>query len=467
MLDFSNFKGNKDFLPFFEEISKIPRGSGNTEGIADFLVAFAKERGLFSYRDASDNVIIKKAGAAGFENAPAVILQGHTDMVIATEPGVTRDLTREGVEIYIDGDFLRARGTTLGADNGIAVAYMLALLDSKDIPHPPIEAVFTSDEEIGLIGAAALDASLLSGKLMINLDSDEENVFIAGCAGGTRIDMTLDCKSEKKSEYGRLIISGLRGGHSGTEINGTRVNAIKLLCDIIPDGALIGEIMGGNADNAIPRYAECKLYFANGIEENIKKALITHKENENNISITYEKKKGECSFFCERDSARLLTLIRELPCGVISMDTDIGLPRTSMNVGIIESGEDFATLSVSLRSSAGSEKEALAKRVLEAAKKAAAKTKRHGDYPGWEYSKESKIRELVCLEYERLFGKKAEVVTIHAGLECGLFSDKIQGLDCISLGPIAYDIHTPAERLSITSAIRVYKLLCEVLSNFK
>ena len=212
MLDFSKFGGRCEFFPFFEEISKIPRGSGNTKKIADYLELFAKERGLFCYRDSSDNVVIKKGGTAGLENTAAVILQGHTDMVIATEPDISHDITKYGVDIYIDGDFLKARGSTLGADNGVAVAYMLALLDSKDIIHPPIEAVFTSDEEIGLIGAAALDASVLSGKAMINLDSDEEGIFIAGCAGGLRTDITLSYESVKADEYLEIIISGLRGG---------------------------------------------------------------------------------------------------------------------------------------------------------------------------------------------------------------------------------------------------------------
>lgn len=467
MLDFSSFNDKTEFLSFFEEISKIPRGSGSTGKIADYLVAFAKERGLFSYRDTADNVIIKKPCTPGFENVPALILQGHTDMVIATEPGVTRDLTREGVDIYIDGEFLKARGSTLGADNGIAVAYMLALLDSKDIPHPTLEAVFTSDEEIGLLGAAALDTSVLSGKVMINLDSDEESVFIAGCAGGTRIDMSMKCASEKTSDCYKLTVSGLRGGHSGTEINNGRINAIKLLADIIPDGARIGEISGGNADNAIPRYAECKISHTDVIEENISRALINFSKAENNISITYEKADGESSLFTVDDSARIINLIRELPSGVISMNSDINLPETSMNIGIVESGEDFARVSVSLRSSKESEKADLAERVTKTAEKFGSQTNRYGDYPGWEYSKNSKIREVLCASYEKLFGKKAEVVIIHAGLECGLFSDKIPGLDCVSMGPIAYDIHTPKERLSIPSSIRVYKLLCETLSNYK
>ena len=313
MLDFSNFAGEKAFFPFFEEISQIPRGSGNTEKIADYLVRFANDRSLECHRDSYNNVVIKKGGTLGLENSPAVILQGHTDMVLAKDEGVNRDLDKEGVEIYIDGDFLKARGTTLGADNGIAVAYMLAILDSKELTHPPIEAVFTSDEEIGLIGAEGLDASLLSGKTMFNLDSDEESVFIAGCAGGTRIDMKMPCKSIKTSGAGKLTVSGLTGGHSGTEINKGRVNAIKLLSEIIPNAAMIGNIKGGNADNAIARYAECAISNAEGIEENIKNALLKYKATENNISITYEKVDGEQSLFTVEDSARILDLIKSTP----------------------------------------------------------------------------------------------------------------------------------------------------------
>ena len=465
MLDFSKFDGNKDFFPFFEEISRIPRGSGNTEKIADYLVIFAEKRNLVCHRDSYNNVIMKKNGTSGLENTPAVILQGHTDMVIAADEGVTRDLSKEGVELCIDGDFLKANGTTLGADNGIAVAYMLALLDSKDIPHPPIEAVFTSDEEIGLIGAAELDTSLLSGKTMINLDSDEESVFIAGCAGGTRIDMTMDCKSESIKGYKKITVSGLRGGHSGTEINNGRINAIKLLSEIIPDGAMIGDVKGGNADNAIPRFAECKISTDADIEKNINSALIKYKEEEKNISITCVYESSETSLFSPKDSKRLLSLIKEEPYGVISMNNDINLPETSMNIGIIESTDSSATLSVSLRSSKNAEKDSLAKKVIEIAESHGCKTNRYGDYPGWEYKKDSKIRDVLSASYKKLFGKEATVVTIHAGLECGLFSDKICGLDCVSMGPIAYDIHTPKERLSISSAIRVYRLLCEALSN--
>ena len=247
MLDYTKFVGAESVFRYFDEISKIPRGSGNTEKIADYLVSFANEHRLFYTRDNTGNVIIKKNATRGYQSRPSVILQGHTDMVIAVDPDVSRDMLSFGPSIYVDGDFLKAEGTTLGADNGIAVAYMLAVLDSDTLRHPAIEAVFTADEEIGLIGAGNIDTSLLYSKTMINLDSDDEGVFIAGCAGGVRADITLPVLSKPCDYAARLVVSGLRGGHSGVEINDGRVNAISLLFDLIPDGASIGEIKGGNA----------------------------------------------------------------------------------------------------------------------------------------------------------------------------------------------------------------------------
>ena len=468
MLDFSKFDGRYEFFSFFEEISKIPRGSGNTKKIADYLELFAKERGLFCYRDSSDNVVIKKSGTVGFEGTAPVILQGHTDMVIATEPDIPHDITKDGVDIYIDGDFLKARGSTLEADNGVAVAYMLALLDSRDIPHPPIEAVFTSDEEIGLIGAAALDASVLSGKAMINLDSDEEGIFIAGCAGGLRTDITLSYESVQADEHLEIIISGLRGGHSGGEINKGRVNAIRLLGEIIPDGIPFGEIKGGTADNAIADFCSFKAYPSDKLLENIENALKKHSAAEPGLKIECAQKNCGASLISAEDSVKLLTLLRDLPCGVVAMNRSMPhLVETSMNFGIIETRDNAVTLSVSMRSSDNDEKAKLKERVVRISENCGAKTISYGDYPGWKYREESKLRDTFSLYYEKLFGKTAKTVTIHAGLECGIFSDKIEDLDCISLGPLAYDIHTPKERLSISSAIRVYKLLCEVLSNYK
>ena len=468
MLDFSKFEGDKSFFPFFEEISKIPRGSGHCEKIADYLVEFASKRHLFSYRDGYNNVVIKKPATKGYEKAPTVILQGHTDMVITKKADCETNIERDGVSLYIDGDFLRARGTTLGADNGIAVAYMLAILDSDSLSHPSVEAVFTADEEIGLIGAGGLDASALSGNTMLNLDTDSEGILIAGCAGGIRLDMTAKLNSVTEKEHLFLEISGLLGGHSGGEITSGRINAIKLLSEIVPEGSMIGDVRGGNADNAIPSYASCKLSADADISERVSEALKNLSEKEKGLKITVKNVNEPCNLFTKEDSARILALIRREHYGPIEMNEDIPtLPETSMNLGIIKTEGDSVTLTASIRSASETKKRAAAQNAEKLAEELGFFTAESGAYPGWEFKKNSPIRDAVSQAFEKLYGKKAKTIIIHAGLECGLFSGKIENLDCVSTGPTAYDIHTPEERLLIPSAIRFWKLLLEVLKNFK
>ena len=456
----------------FEEISKIPRGSGNTKAIADYLVKFAKDRGLEYYRDESDNVVIKKAASAGYESRPTVILQGHTDMVLASSDGSTAKIENEGVTLLVDGDFIHADGTTLGADDGVAVAYALALLDSKDIPHPKIEAVFTSDEETGLIGAAALDCSVLEGKILINIDSDDEGIFTAGCAGGRRVDITLPVKRNSVSgDKFTIIIDGLKGGHSGVDINKRRTNASKRIAEYISsiDGVRLISLSGGIADNAIPSMAEADFVCDLSIDEihlltdKIKASISEEAEKEN---ITVIKSGKAESAVTEADTEKILALIKELPSGIINMSEDVeGQVETSLNLGIMKLSEDFLDLSFSLRSSKNEKKQALSERIEGVAKSFGATVKSHGDYPGWDYKKDSHLRDTICRVYLEKYGKEAKVITIHAGLECGLFSDKIPELDCISMGPDAYDIHTPDERLSISSTVRVFEFILDLLKN--
>lgn len=469
-----NLEGSnaREVFRFFYEISKIPRGSGNTEGIADYLTQFAKAKGLEFYRDGFDNVIIKKPGTLGYEKKPAIILQGHTDMVLQKADGITWDMEKKGVEPILDGDFIKAEGTTLGADDGIAVAYALALLDSSDIPHPPIEAVFTSDEEIGLIGAEALDCSRLAGKMMINLDSDEEGVFIAGCAGGRRIDISLPISYEQADENKyTLIIDGLLGGHSGVMINKGRTNAIKRLCEYLSsfgDIRLIS-ISGGVADNAIPPSAAAEfvsplnLNELSEIADRLKKSLDEDSEKEN-ITLALAGKANRV--MTAKSSENLISLINNIPYGVIKMSEEIpDMTETSINLGIISTDGLRVNITTALRSSKDDEKERLAARVKEIGARYSADINEHGDYPGWEYKKDSHLRDIMCEIYRNMYNKDPSVVTIHAGLECGLFSMKIEGLDCISMGPLAYDIHTPDERLSVSSTERVWEYLKEVLEN--
>ena len=471
MIDFSEFKNAESVFKYFLEISKIPHGSGNTALIADYLVAFAKERRLEHYRDEANNVIIKKPATAGFESRPTVIIQGHTDMVAEKLPNSAKNMETEGLEVYRDGDFLRAAGTTLGGDDGVAVAYCLALLDSTDIPHPPIEALFTSDEEIGLIGAGALDTSKLDGKIMINVDSDDEGIFTVGCAGGVRNDVTLKISvAPSNDKKYKLTVSGLLGGHSGVEIDRGRANAIKLLaatvCDM--DNVRIHSINGGNADNAIPR--ECTALFttSDDAEKWVSFARSacakTYAESDPDIQFTLEEANFTGDPLDKDSTEKLLAVINDTPSGVIAMSREIeGLPESSQNIGIVKIDDGFFKMTVSVRSAKSAEKAALASKISNTAKKYGADYSSRGDYPAWEYKPDSLIRDVCCKVFRDMYAKDASVITIHAGLECGIFSDKIDGLDCISLGPDNYDIHTTEEHLSISSTARVWDFLQRVL----
>lgn len=459
---------------FFLEISEIPRGSGNTAPIADYLVNFAKERGLYVRRDSADNVIIRKAATEGYERRPTVIFQGHTDIVAEKLQTLDKDMTREGVEVYRDGDFLRARGTTLGGDDGVALAYALAVLDSTDIPHPEFEAIFTSDEEVGLLGAVALDTSDIRGRMMINIDSDDEGVFTVGCAGGMRVDLSLSTKREacEGTRY-KITVSGLLGGHSGVEIDRGRENAIKILGETLAslgDKIRLISLSGGNADNAIPRECEATVVASTPIN-NDELSLIESIRNkyiktENDIMITVCECNGDVLALDEESTRAAVSLITSEPSGVIAMSEDIpGLVETSLNMGIARLTEGELSLSFSIRSAKAAEKAALGERVRAIAAKHGAASSEHGSYPAWEYRKVSPLRDTMCRVYEKMYGKAPTVVTIHAGLECGIFSDKIEGLDCVSIGPDNFDIHTTEEHLSISSTERVWDYLKEVLKN--
>ena len=469
MLSIPEYKSAERVFHYFEEISKIPHGSGDTDKIAEYLVNFANERGLFVKRDSANNVIIRKNATRGYTDRPTVIIQGHIDMVLAKTADCTKDLSVEGIEMYRDGDFIKAKGTTLGGDDGVAVAYALALLESDDIPHPELEIVMTSDEEIGLLGATALDTSELHGKVMLNIDSDDENIFTAGCAGGMRIDAKISARTEKKVTDGiKITISGFKGGHSGSHIRFPHANAIKALGEVMATlGGEVGALSGGNADNAIPRNAECVIYGTDAEAAKAAAAAIIEKYREVEPEGKYEITEGvEAEVYSKEVSGRIAELICEEPNGVVAMSEEIpGQVETSLNMGILECDGTGVTVSFSLRSSKGAKKAELATRVTKIAESKGAECDAHGAYPGWEYRKESPLRDTICEVYKRMYGKDAKVVTIHAGLECGIFSDKIEGLDCISMGPNCYDIHTTEERLSISSAARVWEFLKEVLKS--
>ena len=472
MLNISEYENIKGVIRHFESISKIPHGSGNTQAIADYLVSFAKERGLDFYRDGADNVVIRKPATRGYEDRPAVIFQGHLDMVEARTDDCTVDMKTEGLELYRDGDFLRARGTTLGGDDGVALAYAMEVLDDDSIEHPDFEAVFTSDEEIGLIGAVALAPEAVKGRLLINIDSDAEGVFTVGCAGGVRSDISLPVERREcdESVYA-LSVSGFRGGHSGVEIDKGRENAIKALATMlgaVPDLKIL-DISGGNADNAIPRSAQCR--FASSLdlatlERLFGERLKAYKDKEPEAAIAVAESTKDKAPLTLNCSLGLVELLMALPSGVVAMSADIqGLVETSLNMGILELGDSRAEISFSVRSAKGAEKEKLCRTLAAISAKYGADYSERGVYPAWEYRADSHLRDVMQGVYEEMYGRRPEVIIIHAGLECGIFSEKLEGLDCVSIGPDNFDIHTTEERLSLSSMSRVWEFLKAVLKN--
>ncbi len=457
---------------FFEEISAVPRGSGKTDGIARFCTDFAEKRGLEYSRDEYNNVVIRKPGSKGRENEAPVILQGHTDMVWEKDEGVDFDFETQGLRLAVDGDMLFAEGTTLGGDDGIAVAMCFAILDDDSLSHPPLEVILTSDEEIGMPGAAAFDTSAVKGKRMINLDSEAEGILWVSCAGGARADIELPVKKVNNTlpAY-RFILSGFEGGHSGTEIDKGHANAAveagKLLEKICENTqAFPAEFTGGKMDNAITREASFVLCsdkdisgFAEAFEEEIKKAYPAEK---NARVVCRKTNSGFC--FDKASSEKLIYLVSSLPYGVKAMSREISeLVQTSLNPGVAETNDERVKIGYSVRSSVNEEKEELLENLKNTADTAGAAVTVYGAYPAWEYRKESPLRDTMTAVYREMFGSELEVTAVHAGLECGLFSGKIPGLDCVSLGPDIFDIHTPKEKLSISSAKRVYDFVTETL----
>ena len=471
MINVKDFSNIERVIAFFEEFSAIPHGSSNTAGIAKYLTDFAEKRGLFCLRDEYDNVLIRKPATKGFEDRPAVIIQGHTDMVAVKTQNSTKDLLTEGIEIYRDGDFLRGKDTSLGGDDGIAIAYALAILDADDIPHPKLEALFTSDEEIGLIGASKFDASVLEGKIMLNIDSDDDDVFTVGCAGGARVDVTLGVESEPVTEKAyTLTVSGGLGGHSGGEINKGRSNAIKLGGAVISalGGVRIAALAGGAADNAIARDFRATIVTNEDIEEKFAKAAAEFTAPyitvEPNLSVKLERCDAPNQAISSSDSERIISLLCALPNGIQAMSENIaGLVETSLNTGIIELDNGEFHLTLSVRSAKSAKKQALIERIIAIGGEYGASVSTRGEYPAWEYRENSHIRDTAVRVFKEMYNREPMVIIIHAGLECGIFSDKIEGVDCISMGPDNFDIHTTEEHLSLPSVSRFWEYLKEIL----
>ena len=463
---------------YFEKICSIPHGSHNTTAIADYLVEFAKEHEIRYIRDEHNNVIFFQEGTCGMEDHAPVIIQGHSDMVCEKDADCSIDMATEGLDVTHDGQYVFAKGTTLGGDDGIAIAYALAILADKSIPHPPLEVVITVDEEVGMLGADAIDLSMLKGRKLLNIDSEEEGIFTVSCAGGCRATLTLDV--ERRAVYGpciRLNVDGLQGGHSGVEIHKNRANANKVMGEFM---SRIQKLMplcltsysGGTKDNAITRSAQATL-VAMGI--NLERINDIAAELQKEIRDTYDEPEATVQAFdvdalggnslTTESTAKVISLLCSIPNGVQSMSQDIaGLVQTSLNLGIAKLGDRF-TLTTATRSSVNAEKVELVAQLEKLAGMYGAGFSTMGDYPAWEYKKESQLRDTMVKIYKEMFAKEPEVVAIHAGLECGLLSEKLPGLDCVSIGPEMHDIHTSRETLGIASTERTWKFLLEVLKN--
>lgn len=482
MMTFENIYPERVFY-YFGELAKIPHGSRNTKEISDYLVQFANDHELFSIQDEMNNVIIIKEASSGYENAAPVIIQGHMDMVCEKENGCTIDFTKDGLDLYIDGDFLKARGTTLGGDDGIAVAYALALLEASDIPHPRLEVIVTVDEEIGMLGAAEIDLSMLKGRMMLNIDSDEEGIFICGCAGGMSVHTCIPVTRTRQSGTKFTItVNGLSGGHSGVEIDKEHGNAdiimgrvLKCIFNETPFGIL--SLEGGMKDNAIPRECTAEILLSDDKTEAVneivkqmdtilKKELVSS-DSGVTVSCTPDgSTEGDALDFSSVN--RVIYYLRTVPNGILHMSQQMnGQVETSLNLGIMKLTEDALTTVTSVRSSVSTRKAEVYDKVAAIVEMLGGTAEATGDYPAWEYKQDSALRPAVEKVYEKLFHKKPVFETIHAGLECGLISEKIEDLDCVSFGPANYDIHTPKERLSISSTGRIWDFLTEFLREMK
>ncbi len=461
---------------FFEQLSAIPHGSGNTKAISDWLVGFAKERGLWCRQDEADNVVIKMPASPGRENAAPVILQGHIDMVCEKTAACGKDMTREGIDLVVEGDILRAEGTTLGGDDGIAVAMLLAVLDGAAPEHPPVEAVFTADEEIGLLGAAALDMSVLEGRRLINIDSEEEGIFTVSCAGGARANCRVPLTREAFGGTAlRLTVDGLRGGHSGAEIDKGRANASKLLGRVLyalqkQSDYRLCSVRGGMADNVIPVMAEAVLVgdekAVRAVVQSMQAALRDeYRTTDPDITLTVAPCAAESQPMSRQSTADVVTFLTCCANGIYAMSA--GLVQTSLNLGILVTEADALKASFSVRSSIGTQKEMLLDMLRCLTERLGGDMGVTGEYPGWAYRADSPLRELMGRVYTEQYGHAPKIEAIHAGLECGLFSGKVEGLDCISIGPDMEGVHTPGEKLHIASTGRTWELLRETLRQMK
>ncbi|MDO4466291.1 MAG: aminoacyl-histidine dipeptidase [Bacillota bacterium] len=473
----------KAVFQYFEDICSMPHGSGNIKQISDYLVQFAQDRSLAYRQDEMGNVIIWKNGTEGYENSEPVIIQGHMDMVAVQTKDCTKDMEKEGLDLEIlDGDYISAKGTSLGGDDGIALAYALAILDSNSIAHPPIEAVFTVDEEIGLLGAQGMDCSDLKGRMFLNLDSEEEGIFTISCAGGLTSVGKLPFETEEKQGcVVHVSIFGFKGGHSGAEIHKGRLNSNLVLgrmLNSLKKEAQIITVSGGEKDNAISIRSEVSLLVgcekcAAKVQEELSAKLEEianeYESVEGNLQISFEVVPNQSVQAMTKDSTKkVIAALLNHPNGIQRMNPEMpDMVQTSLNLGIVSMVGNEVHFSSSVRSSSETEKHALYERVVNTFEMLGGYVENFGGYPGWEYNPDSKLRDIMIEAYQEQYGKDPIVVGIHAGLECGLFAAKLPGLDAVSIGPEMHDIHTTKEVLGISSTARTYELILRTLAKLK
>lgn len=476
-------KTYKSYMEYFEELSQIPHGSGNTKKISDYLVKFAKERNLYCRQDKMNNVVIIREASEGYENHEPVILQGHMDMVAVKTSDCDKDMHEEGLDLFVEENCLKARNTSLGGDDGIAVAYILAIMDS-DVKAPKIEAIITVDEEVGMLGASGIDVSDITAKRMINIDQEEEGIFVVSCAGGAGVDFNIPVsKNIQEGEVYQIELSGLKGGHSGVDINKNRGNAIKIMAEELLDAykdinfSLIS-INGGDADNAIPNRVVAEIMITAGLSDDFctKEKKLKEKINGRKLLLDDGVNKDEGVFgvsligkeerpvFDKQTTEKILSLLNGHKYGIIAMDeANKDFVKTSLNPGKIMTKENEVVLLSSVRSSNAEEKQKLIDELCNLADRLNISYVVSGVYDGWDYDPDSKLREILVSVYEEMFKTKPKLEAIHAGLECGVFASKIAGLDCISIGPDIMNIHSVNEYLPLDSAERTYNYLLKVL----
>ena len=469
----------------FKEISKIPRGSGNEKEISDYLISFGKKLGLECIQDEALNVIIKKPASKGYENAPIVIIQGHMDMVCEKNGDKIHDFTKDPIQLVVDGDYIYADKTTLGGDDGIAVAYAMAILEDNTLEHPPLEVVITSDEEAGMSGALAIQPDFINGKIVLNVDSEEEGKLLVSCAGGIRTKSTLPIEwINKKSgtkEY-KLEIKGLKGGHSGTDIHLEKGNSNKLMGRLLKeitkelDFNLVS-INGGSKNNAIPREATAIVSINSSDEkklielktkvcEDLKKEF-SKKDSNLRVYLSDAESNVE-KVFSDDTTSKAINLSYLYPNGVNTMSADIeGLTESSTNLGVVTTNENDVEYDSAVRSSVFSLREEIVERNKCVTEILGGTFTTNSGYPAWPYRADSKIRDICKEVYSKMYGKEVEIVAIHAGVECGILEEKLGDIDMISFGPDIIDIHTPNEHMSISSTWRCFEYLVEVLKEIR